>query len=101
MEYKNKQKPSTPEQQDKGGGDSPKTPLYSSLQMNIKHTRDTLGNSNDIVIREIQIGKGIDVGIFYTDGLADSKSINNFIMETLMLDFQWEESDSQGKNILF
>ncbi|MEF2968318.1 spore germination protein [Paenibacillus sp. M1] len=34
-------------------------------------------------------------------GLADSKSINNFIMETLMLDFQWEESDSQGKNILF
>jgi len=70
--------------------------LNMNLQSNIGHIRETLGNSDDIVIREIQIGAGIDVGVIYTDGLADSKSINNFIMESLMLEFPRAEVEAHN-----
>ena len=62
-------------------------PLTTNLQENIQHINTSLGNSTDIVIREIQIGsqRQIKAAIIFTDGLADSKSIQNFIMESLML----------------
>ncbi len=76
-----------------GNTDSSKEPeqaqelLKTNLQENIQHIKNSLGNSSDIVIREIQIGseRQIKAAIIYTDGLADSKSIQNFIMESLML----------------
>lgn len=71
-------------------------PLESNIQTNISYIRDALGNSTDIVIREIHIANKIDVGIIYTDGLVDSKSINNFIMESLMLDFPQDENQDQN-----
>lgn len=71
----------------------PDEPLHVNLQSNIAHISRVVGNSSDIVIREIQIGNGIEAGILYTDGLADSKSIHNFVMETLLLEFP---SDNVG-----
>ncbi len=64
--------------------------LNSSLQNNIKQIKKTIGDSNDIIIREIKIGKLKDqsVGIIYTDGLVDQTIISNFIMESLMLDME-------------
>nr|WP_149466393.1 spore germination protein [Paenibacillus antarcticus] len=64
-----------------------KAPLTINLQENIQFINTSLGNSSDIVIREIQIGsqRQIKAAIIFTDGLADSKSIQNFIMESLML----------------
>nr|WP_245699650.1 spore germination protein [Paenibacillus glacialis] len=64
-----------------------KVPLTINLQENLQHINNSLGNSSDIVIREIQIGseRQIKAAIIFTDGLADSKSIQNFIMESLML----------------
>ena len=64
--------------------------LNKSLQKNIQKVKETLGNSGDIVIREIRIGKEgkTRVGVFYTDGLADTKSIHSFVMESLMLDIR-------------
>ncbi|USK32139.1 spore germination protein [Bacillus sp. F19] len=64
--------------------------LRTDLNVNIQHVKQLLGNSIDLVIREIQIGKGrlIKACIFYTDGLVDTNSIQNYIMKSLMLDDQ-------------
>ncbi|USK26910.1 spore germination protein [Bacillus sp. CMF21] len=64
--------------------------LRTNLNENIQHVKQLLGNSSDLVIREIQIGKGrlIKACLFYTDGLVDTNSIQNFIMKSLMLDDQ-------------
>jgi spore germination protein KA len=72
-------------------GDSiSKSRLFENLQQNIQKIQSTLGNSADLVKREVRIGKDgfLKAAIFYTDGLADSKSVNDFIMESLMLDIQ-------------
>ncbi|MCF6094965.1 spore germination protein [Microaerobacter geothermalis] len=65
----------------------PKQPLKSSLKENFDEVKRRLGNSSDIITREIQIGKSgkIMAGLIYTDGLADKKSIQDFIMESLMI----------------
>lgn len=64
--------------------------LKPSLQQNLQTLTDTLGKSSDIIIREIRIGKeqNIQVGIIYTDGLTDTHSLQNFILETLMIDIK-------------
>jgi spore germination protein KA len=71
-------------------------PLKSNLQENIQYIKNTLGNSSDMVIREFKIGqkKQINVAIFYTDGLADTKSVQKFIMESLMFQFSITSLDS-------
>ena len=78
--------------------------LKTSLQGNIQHVKQQLGNSGDIVIREIQIGKGriVKACIFYTDGLVDTNAIQNFIMESLMLDIHpdQEQMISSQQNVL-
>ncbi|WP_277584402.1 spore germination protein [Psychrobacillus antarcticus] len=77
-----------PQSQTKESND--KQTLKTKLQDNIKIVKDTLGNSSDIIIREIQIGKGgvLKAGIMYTDGLSDTNSIQDFILESLMLDIK-------------
>ncbi len=69
--------------------------LETKIEDNIKNVRKALGNSDDIIYREIQIGKdkNVKVGIIYTDGLTDSKASQNFILETLMVDFSQTEFD--------
>ncbi|PIC57997.1 spore germination protein [Sporosarcina sp. P12(2017)] len=76
---------------------SSSTDLKTSLQDNIQNVKDSLGESSDIVIREIRIGKGgsIKAGIFYTDGLTDTPALQNFIMESLMLDIQGTELEKK------
>ena len=67
-----------------------KQTLKTNLQENLQYIKDTLGESSDIIIREICIGKEgkIKAGIIYTDGLSDAASLQNFILETLMLDIK-------------
>ncbi|MEH7273938.1 spore germination protein [Neobacillus vireti] len=76
---------------------NPKDGLKTSLQQNLKTLKDTLGKSSDIIIREIRFGKegSIKAGVIYTDGLTDTPSLQNFILETLMLDIK--EIDLQQK----
>lgn len=63
-------------------------PIKTRLRDNIQHIQTALGNSDDIIIRKFQFGANghIRAGIVYTDGLVDANSIQNFIMETLMID---------------
>ncbi|AXN38551.1 spore germination protein [Peribacillus butanolivorans] len=90
--------------QDDKNKETNKDLLKTSLEGNIQHVKQQLGNSEDIVIREIQIGKeGIfKACIFYTDGLVDTSSIQNFIMESLMLDINpdQEQMISYQQNVL-
>lgn len=67
--------------------------LKTSLQENMQKIMEALGNSSDIAIRKIRIGKNgnIQAALFYTDGLADITSINNFIMKSLMVDLKETE----------
>lgn len=79
--------------------------LKTNLQENIQTLKDTLGESSDIIIREILIGKEgtIKAGIIYTDGLTDTPSLQNFILETLMLDIkgsELQEKTSPEQNLI-
>lgn len=72
--------------------------LHSSLQVNKKTIKEMTGNSDDIIIREIRIGKGgsLKAGLFYTDGLVDQPSNQNFILETLMVDLKETDLDNNA-----
>jgi spore germination protein KA len=53
----------------------------------------TFEKSSDVVVRTFRIGgnESIKAAIIYTDGLADSTAIQNFILESLMFDTtKWE-----------
>ena len=79
---KNSNEPSQPT------ANSKKDLLNPSLSNNIQTIKRTVDNSNDIIIREVTIGKSEKhpIAIIYTDGLADQTAISDFIMESLMLD---------------
>lgn len=82
-----------------------KKALKTNLDENIQQIKQTLGNSGDIITREISIRKEekIKVGIFYTDGLVDAKSIQDFIIEPLMSDsreIELEQKISSGQDVL-
>ncbi len=79
--------------------------LKTSLQHNIQTIEEALGKSSDIVVRKIRIGKqgNIKAGILYTDGLTDTASLQNFILETLMIDLNnidLQEKASPEQNLL-
>lgn len=65
-----------------------KEPLSTSLKDNVRRVKKTLGNSPDLIVREIRLGKdgSLPACVFYTDGLANTQSIHDFIMKSLMLD---------------
>lgn len=69
--------------------------ISSDLQFNLDHIKKTVGNSSDIVIRDFQAGKNgqIKLGVVYTDGLTDSASIQDFILDTLMVEIRNSELD--------
>lgn len=69
--------------------------ISPDFQYNIDHIKKTLGNSSDIVIRDFQAGKNgeIKLGIVYTDGLTDSASIQDLILDTLMVEIRNSDLD--------
>ncbi|MGM0750656.1 MAG: spore germination protein [Bacillota bacterium] len=76
--------------------------LHPNLEENLKSISKAIGNSDDVVIRKIKIGKerSINAGIIYTDGIVDTKSINDFILESLMIDFNYEKNGHSGMDLL-
>ncbi|SIT72307.1 spore germination protein [Edaphobacillus lindanitolerans] len=71
--------------------------LQKSLQDNLLLLKVTLGESTDVIIREIRIGReGIPAGILYTDGLTDTASLQKFLLETLMIELPEIEEREGG-----
>lgn len=64
------------------------TDLECGLNANVANVKQRTGFSDDLVVREIRIGTegaGNDFAILYFEGLTEEKSINQFIIEPLMV----------------
>ncbi|MGX6445758.1 spore germination protein [Neobacillus sp. K501] len=61
----------------------------------LENIKTTMGNSSDIVTRNFKTGKdgSIEIGIAYTDGLADKTFVQDFIIEPLMTDLRITQLD--------
>lgn len=71
---------------DKSGPDKPQSNLSADLKQNIQLLQSKLGQSNDIIIREIKVGsdKKINAVIIYVDGLVDRDLVHSDILSPLM-----------------
>ncbi|MCY9665775.1 spore germination protein [Paenibacillus alginolyticus] len=91
-------------QTDKISGNQWNKPLFSDLKANIHKVQQAVGNSTDVIIREMKVGESGDViaAVIYTDGLTDTKSVNNFVIENLLQDLRLTEVKQKVKteNIL-
>lgn len=73
--------------------------ISKDLHSNLLTIKKAIGNSPDIVFREFVIGRGenaagIRAAVLYTDGLADTNSVQDFIMETLLIDMSKIDSNN-------
>ncbi|REK71797.1 spore germination protein [Paenibacillus paeoniae] len=59
--------------------------IMASLPDNLELIRQQLGNSSDIVIRQVGLPGEIAWAVVYTDGLADKQLVSEFILESAML----------------
>lgn len=71
--------------------------IPSNLDENIKFIKETLGNSSDIVLRKFEIGReeNFHLAVVYTDGLADKNFVQDFVLETLMVDIRNTNLDQE------
>ncbi|MRH45085.1 spore germination protein [Aquibacillus halophilus] len=71
--------------------------LHKDISKNISEVKQMLGNSFDIVTREIKIGEtnSIEAVVIYTDGLVDKDLVHNYVLETLMIDVRKAESEKK------
>ena len=84
--------PEKPVEQNEPNQKSDKQPqnIFSSLKVNLEYMKtkyNTLINS-DIIIRQFSLnarGKQYDAFIAYIDGMVDTKIINDFVLEPLMM----------------
>ncbi|MFJ7698841.1 spore germination protein [Lysinibacillus fusiformis] len=67
--------------------------LNTSLAKNIKVIQNTLGHSNDIIIREITIGEAEPhrLAIISIDGLSDKTMISDSVIDKLMANLEEEQ----------
>lgn len=73
-------------------------PIQSNLKQNIQKIREVTGYSKDISVREFPLGKDgvIHLAVIYTEGLADSKAVNENLMKNLMIEIRNSEISSIG-----
>ncbi|WP_082798549.1 spore germination protein [Caldibacillus debilis] len=62
--------------------------LDKSLAANIQMIKETTGNSDDIIIRVLDVGNGSEspckAAVVMTDGLIDDQTVGDFIIESLL-----------------
>lgn len=69
--------------------------ISSNLHWNLSYIKEVIGNSSDIVIRDIKAGQSglIDIGVIYTDGLADKTFVQDLVLDTLMVQIRDADVD--------
>ena len=77
----------------------PKDYFGNNLDENVKKIIETLGNSSDIIIRKMEIGRTGRIAIIYTDGLADDKLIDNNIIGELLTKESMDETISEQHSL--
>ncbi|WP_227935217.1 spore germination protein [Alkalihalobacillus deserti] len=76
--------------------------LYINLKKNIQIIQETLGNSSDIIIRQISIGqdRDVQVSIIFVDGLSNSSSLNDFVLESLLFNADFKSTTKDPFHVL-
>ncbi|WP_231597633.1 spore germination protein [Bacillus sp. SA1-12] len=72
------------------GNSQDENDIHPNLTDNLENIKKTLGNSSDIVIRDFHSGNNgnIHLGIIYTEGLVNKTFVQDFILETLMVEIR-------------
>lgn len=60
--------------------------LSTNLQQNLDHLHQLLGDSTDVNIRKLKLGKspGVDMAVFWVDGLCNDKLISDNVVKALI-----------------
>ncbi|WP_347548575.1 spore germination protein [Pseudalkalibacillus hwajinpoensis] len=93
-----KKKHSTTDKKSKASSSSQPETLMINLEENLEVIKKTLGESSDIVIRDVLAGTdgNIHLAVIYTEGLADKTFIQDFIIKPLMLTIRETEISDKG-----
>ncbi|WP_152970751.1 spore germination protein [Bacillus sp. FJAT-28004] len=78
-------------------------PLVADLQENIHKMKQRMGNSTDVIVREIKLGMmDVKACLIFIDGLIDSNAVNDFVLESLMIknDYLSSEKLKSEGNVL-
>lgn len=67
--------------------------LHESLSNNLDVIKQKTGNSSDVVIRMLKIGTNpkVQTAIVYVEGIVDTQSINDFLIESIMKNHDLQE----------
>jgi Bacillus/Clostridium GerA spore germination protein. len=76
------------------------SPLGTDLKANLQRMKQSMGHSNDLVVREFRIGyvQG-DAAIVYIDNLVDKKMIGEFVLRSTMSGAAGSESNASERDI--
>ncbi|WP_051250737.1 spore germination protein [Paenibacillus harenae] len=92
---RNREDDSKPGRQSNG-----KMPLFSRLTENLAYIKNELGDSPDIIVRKFEIGTSqTAAGAVYMDGITDKNMVNQYILQSLMLDADSRHLD-QDQSVL-
>lgn len=60
-------------------------PLAAALEKNVQKVKETLGDSTDLIVRELWVGGRPDLkaAILYIDGLADTTVVQDFVVRAV------------------
>ncbi len=64
----------------------PSPSIDCSLDANLAHIKQKTGNSADVITRTLTVGNEFktDIALVYVDGIVDSQSINDFLIEAIL-----------------
>ncbi|MGD6846206.1 spore germination protein [Rossellomorea aquimaris] len=67
--------------------------IQDSLSVNLDIIRQKTGNSSDLVVRHLKMGRDSDIktAIVYIDGIVDNRTIQEFLLQTMMKDDDKEQ----------
>ncbi|WP_407941653.1 spore germination protein [Metabacillus schmidteae] len=77
--------------------------ISPNLKWNLEYIKKTIGNSSDIVIRHFKAGQSgqVEIGVIFTDGLADKTFVQDFVLDTLMVQIRSADVDHPIHSDLF
>ncbi|WP_282137457.1 spore germination protein [Rossellomorea aquimaris] len=67
--------------------------IQDSLSVNLDIIRQKTGNSSDLVVRHLKMGRDSDIktAIVYIEGIVDNRTIQEFLLQTMMKDDDKEQ----------
>lgn len=62
--------------------------IQESLSANLDIIRQKTGNSSDVIVRQLKLGRNSDIktAIVYIEGIVDNQSIEEFLLQSMMKD---------------